>query len=138
MNYKYLLDISIISDLVRHPAGLVFQRISEIGDEKICTSIVVACELSFGVKKSGSTRLANQLDKILDAIDILALDVSCETYYAKIRYHLEQAGLPIGPNDLLIAAHALTLNLIIVTANVREFSRVPDLKVENWLEVGTS
>ncbi|HAI68479.1 MAG TPA: VapC toxin family PIN domain ribonuclease [Gammaproteobacteria bacterium] len=134
MNYEYLLDTNILSDLVRHPTGLIFQRIAEIGEEKICTSIIVACELRFGVEKSGSIRLAKQLEEILAAIDILPLEKPCETYYAKIRTRLEQAGTPIGPNDLLIASHALALNLVIVTANVREFSRVPDLKVENWLD----
>lgn len=134
MNYLYLLDTNIISDLVRHPHGSVFQHITEVGEEKICTSIVVACELRFGAAKSGSRRLAQQLEKILNVIEILPLETPSETYYAKIRTYLEQAGTPIGANDLLIAAHALTLNLIVVTANIREFSRCPDLKVENWLE----
>ncbi|MDM8565660.1 type II toxin-antitoxin system VapC family toxin [Candidatus Halobeggiatoa sp. HSG11] len=134
MNYKYLLDTNIISNLVKRPTGIIFQQITEIGEEKICTNIIVDCELRFGIRKSGSIKLAKQLEQILNTIDILPLETPCETYYAQIRTHLEQAGTPIGPNDLLIAAHALTLNLTVVTANIREFSRVPNLKVENWLE----
>jgi tRNA(fMet)-specific endonuclease VapC len=94
----------------------------------------VPCELRFGAAKSGSRRLAQQLEKILNVIEILLLKTPSETYYVKIRTYLEQAGPPIGANDLLIAAHALTLNLIVVTVNIREFSRYPALKVENWLE----
>ena len=134
MNYLYLLDTNIISDLVKHPGGLVFQPITEVGEEKIGTSIVVAGELRFGAAKSGSKRLAQPLEKIFNVIEILSLESPSETYYAKIRTYLEQAGTPIGANDLLIAAPALTLNLIVVIANIKEFSRCPDLKVENWLE----
>jgi tRNA(fMet)-specific endonuclease VapC len=78
MNYQYLLDTNILSDLLRHPTGLIFQRIAEIGEEKICTSIIVACELRFGVEKSGSIRLAKQVEEILAAIDILPLEKPCE------------------------------------------------------------
>jgi len=134
MSYLYLLDTNIISDLVKHPAGLVSQHLVKVGEEKVCTSIIVACELRFGAEKSGSRRLVQQLEKILNVIEILPLETPSETYYAEIRTYLEQAGIPIGANDLLIAAHALTLDLIVVTANTREFSRCPDLKVQNWLE----
>jgi len=135
MTYLYLLDTNIISDLVRHPKGTVAQHIRQIGEHRICTSIIVACELRFGVTKSGSSKLAKQLSKILDQLPILPLAQSIEDDYAPIRNHLERLGTPIGPNDLLIAAHAQLLGLTIVTANVNEFSRVPNLMVENWLEV---
>lgn len=133
MPYNYLLDTNIISDLVRHPTGQVYQRLSNVGEVSICTSIVVACELHFGAVKSGSARLQQQLEQILAKMVVLPLEIPVEIHYAEIRTYLEQQGTPIGPNDLLIAAHALALNLTIVTANVREFSRVPKLSVENWL-----
>ena len=66
MGYAYLLDTNIISDLVRNPAGAVYQQISKVGEESICTSIVVACELRYGVQKRGSVRLQQQLERILD------------------------------------------------------------------------
>jgi len=133
MPYTYLLDTNIISDLVRHPTGQIFQRLSSIGETSICTSIVVACELRFGAAKSSSTRLQQKLEQILETMPVLPLEAPVEIHYAEIRTHLEREGTPIGPNDLLIAAHALALNLTVVTANVREFSRVPKLLVENWL-----
>jgi len=67
-------------------------------------------------------------------IGILPLTHSVEQYYANIRTHLEEQGTPIGGNDLLIAAHSLHIDLTLVSANVREFSRVPNLKLENWLQ----
>lgn len=133
MTYQYLLDTNIVSDLVRHPQGLVFERIASIGENCICTSIIVVCELRFGGAKSGSVRLIEQIERILEVLPILFLEPPVDKHYAVIRTHLEQAGTPIGPNDLLIAAHALALNLTLVTANVREFERVPALRVENWL-----
>ena len=134
MDYAYLLDTNIISELVKNPRGIIFSKIQNIGEEKVCTSIIVACELKFGARKKNSPQLLQKIEIILDSIEILPLTDPVEEYYAEIRTYLEQQGTPIGGNDLLISAHALTLDLTIVTANVREFSRVPNLKVENWLE----
>ncbi|WP_448573208.1 PIN domain-containing protein [Trichothermofontia sp.] len=133
MTYQYLLDTNILSDLVRHPQGRVFQKIATLGEASICTSIIVACELRFGALKSGSTRLAQQLERILEIMPILSLESPVDQYYATMRHYLEQSGTPIGPNDLLIAAHALALDLILITANTREFERVPNLCLDNWL-----
>lgn len=133
MTYLYLLDTNILSDLVKHPSGKISQRIAEVGETRICTSIVVASELRFGTEKNGSQRLKEQLDQILELIAVLPLESPSEFHYAEIRTYLESEGTPIGANDLLIAAHGLALNLTVVTANVREFSRVPHLVVENWL-----
>ncbi|WP_434685616.1 type II toxin-antitoxin system VapC family toxin [Pseudanabaena minima] len=133
MTYRYLLDTNIVSDLVKHPTGKVAQRIDEVGELSICTSIIVASELRFGVEKSSSSRLKQQVDQILELMVVLPLESPVEFYYAEIRAYLEREGIPIGANDLLIAAHGLALNLTVVTANIREFSRVPNLAVENWL-----
>ena len=133
MTYNYLLDTNLVSDMMRHPTGAVFQKISEVGEASICTSVVVVCELRFGVKKRGSKQLAQRLEDILRLLPIISLASPVEEYYANARTHLEKSGTPIGPNDLLIAAHALSRGLTVVTANVREFSLVPGLKVENWL-----
>ncbi|MBI1294009.1 PIN domain-containing protein [bacterium] len=134
MSYAYLLDTNIISDLVRHPTGVVFRHIANVGEAAICTSIVVGCELRYGVAKSGSVRLREQLELILARIPLLPLEPPVDVHYGVVRAQLERAGRPIGPNDLLIAAHALTLNLTLVTANIHEFSRVPNLTVVNWLD----
>ncbi len=134
----WLLDTNILSDLVRHPQGVVADRIAEVGEERICTSVVVAAELRYGAAKSGSKRLAERVDLLLSALEILPLEPPVDREYATLRDHLARRGTPIGPNDLLIAAHALALDLVVVTANTGEFSRVPGLKVENWLEQSSS
>lgn len=134
---RYLLDTNIVSDLVRHPTGPVMQRIAQLGAEQVCISIVVACEARFGAAKSGSQRLTRQLELVLGQLESLSLETPVEEHYADIRNILERAGTPIGPNDLLIAAHARALGLTLVTDNVREFSRVPGLAVENWRGVSS-
>ncbi|MGD9168627.1 MAG: type II toxin-antitoxin system VapC family toxin [Candidatus Thiodiazotropha sp.] len=133
MPWRYLLDTNILSDLVRHPQGVVTDRIAEVGEAYICTSIIVAAELRFGAAKSNSVKLVDRVDLILSALEILPLEQPADHHYGDIRQYLTQQGTPIGPNDLLIATHARSLNLTVVTANVREFSRVPGLKIENWL-----
>ena len=133
MNYLYLLDTNILSELIKNPRGVIFSKIQEVGEDNICTSIIVACESRFGARKKNSPKLIEKLEVILDSIEILPLIHPIEEYYAEIRTYLESHGTPIGSNDLLIAAHAISLNLTVVTNNVREFSRVPNLKVENWL-----
>jgi len=130
---RYLLDTNILSDLVRHPAGRITERIRSVGEQAVCTSVVVAGELRFGAMKSGSERLGAQLEAILGVIDILPLEMPADRCYAQLRLTLERQGTPIGANDMLIAAHALSHELILVTHNVREFNRVPDLLVEDWL-----
>jgi tRNA(fMet)-specific endonuclease VapC len=132
---RYLLDTNILSDLVRKPAGRIAQRIETVGEEAICTSLIVSAELRFGAFKKGSKRLSSQLEAVLSALDILPLEEPVDVRYAGLRLALERAGTPIGGNDMLIAAHALALDLTLVSANEREFSRVPGLAVENWLSV---
>lgn len=131
---RYLLDTNTVSDLLRHPGGSVMRHIARLDGNQICVSIVVACELRFGAAKSGSQRLAQRLEQVLGDLEILPLESPVEEHYADIRNVLERAGTPIGPNDLLTAAHARALGLTLVTGNFGEFSRVPGLSVENWLE----
>jgi tRNA(fMet)-specific endonuclease VapC len=133
MRPRFLLDTNILSHLVRRPQGQVAKCIEREGEHSICTSIVVASELRFGAQKLGSERLSRQLEAILEAIEVLPLEEPADLHYASIRWTFEQRGEPIGPNDLLIAAHALALESTLVTANEREFSRVPGLQVANWL-----
>lgn len=134
MALRYLLDTNILSDLIRHPQGAVANRIAAAGEDTVCTSIIVAAELRFGAIKSGSEKPVQTVDLILSALEILPLESPADRQYGELRNHLSRQGTPIGPNDLLIAAHTLATDLTLVTANTREFSRVPGLKVENWLE----
>jgi len=133
MMHKYLLDTNIISDLVRNPQGTIAEHIAAVGERSVCTNIIVASELRYGALKSGSKRLTDQVGYILSAMEVLPLEQPIEHHYALIRHQLTTSGTPIGPNDLIIAAHALERKLTLVTANIREFSRVPSLPIENWL-----
>ena len=130
---RYLLDTNNLSDLVLNPAGRIAQRIASVGEETVCTSLVVSAVIRFGAFKKGSKRLSSQLEAVLSALDILPLKEPIDERYARLRLALERAGTPIGGNEMLIAAHALALGLTLVTANEREYSRVPGLAVENWL-----
>lgn len=130
---RYLLDTSIISDLIRNPQGKAAKQIAKRGEDNICTSIIVAAELRYGCAKSGSPRLLKAVEDLLAEIDSLPFDAPADVEYGRIRSELEAAGRPIGGNDLLIGAHALATGAIIVTANVAEFRRIRGLKVENWL-----
>ncbi|WP_316978871.1 type II toxin-antitoxin system VapC family toxin [Shumkonia mesophila] len=130
---RYLLDTNIVSDLVRNPRGRAMRRIREVGEAKVCTSIVVAAELRYGAAKKASPRLSAQLEAVLGALEVLPLDLPADAAYGRVRARLEAAGRPIGANDLLIAAHALALGHTVVTDNEREFARIDGLACENWL-----
>jgi tRNA(fMet)-specific endonuclease VapC len=132
-DYRYLLDTNIISSLLREPQGHVFRHLQQAGEEAVCTSIVVAAELRFGAKKRNSPALTAWVEEILSRIEVLPLTTPAEHTYAEIRAYLERTGQIIGSNDLLIAAHALSLGWVAVTDNVGKFERVPGLTVENWL-----
>lgn len=134
MSQLYMLDTNVVAELARRPQGQVAKRIAEVGQDAVSVSIIVAAELRYGCIKKGSPKLSAQIDAILGSMRILSLDTPVETEYGHIRADLEAAGLPIGPNDLFIAAHARALRAVLVTANIREFTRVPTLRVENWLE----
>lgn len=129
----WMLDTDTLSSLVRNPRNAVFDRLLAIEPDAACTSIVVACELRFGARRKGSRVLTLRVGQLLDALAVLPLDAPADAHYADIRAALERAGKPIGNNDLLIAAHARSRGLTLVTHNVREFRRVPGLRVEDWL-----
>ena len=132
----YLLDTNIVSDLVRHPRGLVRDRIQTVGEDRVATSVIVAAELRYGAAKKGSDRLTSQIDAILAALQVLAWDVPYDGVYGHLRAELERKGKVIGGNDLLIAAHAVALDATLVTVNTGEFARIPELRHENWLSAG--
>ena len=130
---RYLLDTNMVSDLVRTPRGRVTERIAKVGEAEVCTSIIVAAELRYGAAKKGSERLTAQLQAVLGALDVRPFEMPADEKYGALRARLEQGGQPIGANDLLIAAQALALGCTLVTDNEREFGRIPELSLENWL-----
>ena len=130
---KLLLDSNIISDIIRDSHGRAGTRFRQRGVDQSCTSIVVAAELRFGAVRKASLVLTERVEAILAYIPVIPLEPPVDRHYAVLRAELERAGKPISANDMLIAAHALALGCILVTDNVREFSRVRNLTVENWL-----
>ena len=130
--HRFLLDTNILSHLVKEPSGVVARQIGAVGESRVCTSLVVACELRFGAAKKGSAKLSAQLEAILSALEILPLEEPVDRHYADIRLQLHLIGQPIGHNDLFIAAHARSLNATLITHNTREFGRVDGLLTEDW------
>jgi tRNA(fMet)-specific endonuclease VapC len=135
-----LLDTNIISDMMRNLQGPAAQRAIAIsstesgGKRGLCTSVIVQCELEFGLARQPNPRLQIAYEAVIQTVDVLPLTKDIVSRYAALRSQLEAAGTPIGANDLLIAAHALALNATLVSADA-EFLRVPGLTVENWLAV---
>ena len=108
-------------------------RASGLADDELAINAIVACEIEYGLTKRNSTRLRDQIEAILAAIPVLDFPPTLAEHYGQIRVDLEGRGTPIGPNDLIIAAHAAAAELTLVTNNEKEFRRVRNLKVENWL-----
>lgn len=130
---KYLLDTDICIYLIRQRPASVIREMAkqQVGDVGL-SSITVA-ELRYGVAKSAQVE-HNQLalEQFLAPLLIVDFDVAAAAVYGVIRALLERRGTPIGSLDTLIAAHALSLDAILVTNNEREFGRVPQLKLTNW------
>ena len=136
-----MLDTNIISDMMRNPHGLAMQRaaqrLAQDPTAASCTSVVVNCELLFGLAHRPSPRLIEAYDRVMAMLETLPLDPALASVYAELRCYMESQGLTMGPNDLLIAAHALTVNATLVSADAA-FARVPGLQVENWLADGSN
>ena len=130
----WMLDTNTLSALIRGPSPALVQRLAAAGGESVCTSIVVACEMRYGVQRKGSAALTARVEALLAEVTVLPFDGEADQHYADIRCALEHAGTPVGSHDLLIAAHARSRGLVVVTHNVREFQRVPGLQVEDWLQ----
>ena len=132
---RYMLDTNICIYAIKHKPEKVFQKLQEVEPEDVCVSSVTYAELVHGVEKSAAVeknRLA--LFMLLANIEILDFDVDAADCYGKIRADLEKKGTLIGPLDMMIAGHAQSLGHTVVTNNVKEFSRVSNLKIENWAE----
>ena len=131
---KYMLDTNICVYIIKKNPPQVFEKFATYSRDDICISSITLAELEFGVCKSNNpTKNKLALMIFLAEIKILPFDEEAATEYGDIRASLERRGTPIGANDLLIAAHARSLQLTLVTNNVREFERVDNLRVENWI-----
>jgi len=129
---KYLLDTNICIHIMKHTQS-VLKRFSEVSENSAGVSSITLAELEFGICNSKSyDKNRAKLISFLPLIEVLPFDDMAAVEYGIIRTDLQKRGIPIGPLDMLIAAHAKSRNLIIVTNNVREFERIDDLQVEDW------
>ena len=130
---RRLLDTNACVDYLTGRYPRVVARIQGSSPEDLCVTSVVVAELRYGADHSARRRTNHaRIDALLDEIECLDFDLRAAAAYGRVRARLEAAGTPIGPNDMLIAAHALSRGLSVVTDNVGEFGRVKGLKVENW------
>ena len=130
---RHLLDTNACVDYLTGRYPKVIARIQRSSPGQLCVSSVVVAELRYGADHSARRRTNHgRIDALLDEIVCLDFDPLAAATYGRVRAQLEAVGTPIGPNDMLIAAHALSRELTAVTDNVAEFGRVKGLKVENW------
>ena len=126
------LDTSICSFILRRrPPGMI-ERFAALAPGQVWLSAIVATELRFGAAKLGSACFAAVIEQWLSGFDVRPWPLLATHHYAQVRTALEKAGQPIGGMDLMIAAHALAEDSVVVTSNAREFHRVPGLAVEAW------
>lgn len=134
MDLTWLLDTNICIYIAKHRPPEVARRFAELAVGQVGMSVVTYGELHNGAMKSQQREIAlEKLEGLTELIPVLPMVESVGQQYGKIRSHLEQSGTLIGNNDLWIAAHALDLELVLVTNNLREFQRIPGLKLENWV-----
>ena len=130
---RHLLDTNTCVDYLTGRYPKVVARLQRSSPGHLCLSSVVVAELRYGADHSARRRTNHgRIDALLDEIDCLDFDLRAAATYGRVRARLEAAGTPIGPNDMLIAAHALSRGLTVVTDNVAEFGRVKGLRVESW------
>lgn len=126
------LDTNICSYILRrHPASMV-ERFAALDRQQLWLSAIVAAELRFGAAKLASPKFSAAVESWLAGFDVRPWPVEAAHHYAQLRAALERAGKPVGSMDMLIAAHALAQDSVVITNNAREFHRVPGLAVEEW------
>ena len=130
---RYLLDTNLCVYIINRKPPAVIERFRQMVLGEVGVSSITAAELAFGVAKSGSARNRTALEKFLAPLEILPFGGDAIWVYGDIRSALERSGTPIGALDTLIAAHALSAKLTLVTNNLKEFQRVAGLRCENWV-----
>jgi tRNA(fMet)-specific endonuclease VapC len=134
-NPRFLLDTNICIYIRRRRPEQVLERFRKLAPGEAAVSVITFGELHYGAERSvARERALRELVELASLITVLPLPLDAARIYGLIRKGLEQRGEVIGSNDLWIAAHARAAGLKIVTNNVREFQRVPELEIENWVE----
>ena len=131
---RYLLDADTFSVIARQTSTTAAARLAQLESGSVALSVITRAEIAFGLARHPvSTQLITRIERLQKVLPTLHLLETVVEHYAQTRAHLERKGTPIGPNDNWLAAHALSLDLTVVTGNTREFKRVPGLRVENWI-----
>jgi tRNA(fMet)-specific endonuclease VapC len=130
----YLLDTNTCIYIINNRPPEVVQKFLQVDIRQIAVSSITVAELRYGAVKSGfGTRNMKALGEFIASLTMKVFDDEASKVYATLRTQLERKGTPIGPLDTLIAAHALSLDVVLVTNNLKEFKRVPKLRLENWV-----
>jgi tRNA(fMet)-specific endonuclease VapC len=130
----YMLDTDISSYIIKERPPQVEARLDRFAMEQLCVSVVTKAELLYGVKRSSSPKVNRPIvEAFLKHVTVLDWDGLAAEHYADVRAGLERKGTPIGNLDTMIAAHARSLQALLVTHNLKHFKRVPGLKVETWV-----
>lgn len=129
---KYMLDTYIVIYTIKNRPEQV-RKAFKLHEGQMCISAVTLGELIYGAEKSAQTeRNLADIEGLIARLDVTAFDAHASEHFGQLRAELYRIGQPIGPYDMMIAGHARALGLILVTNNVKEFSRVPGLRIENW------
>ena len=127
----YMLDTDTVSFVVRKNPSVI-KNLVKHEDDEICISAITYAELCFGLEKKGSEKLFNEVSIIMGKLSMVNFDDAQAERYGKIRSELEKSGTPLGDMDMLIAAAALAAGAILVSHNVKHFSKIKGIKVEDW------
>lgn len=131
---KFMLDTNICIYVIKQQPQIVLERFASHPVGELGISVITLAELEYGASKSSNpARNREALGQFISPLEVAAFGQSATLTYGKMRALLEKRGRPIGSMDMLIAAHALSLEVKLVTNNVREFKRIPGLRVENWV-----
>lgn len=129
-----MLDTNICIYIIKKRPPTVLECFNQISSQEICISIITLTELQYGVDKSAFKQLNQSIiDNFVSRLQVLSWDRLAVKYYGQIRANLDKKGTPMGLMDFMIASHCLSLNYTLITNNIKEFKRISELKIENWV-----
>lgn len=130
---RYMLDTDMCSYIIKEHPETVRQRFQTLAMEQLCVSVVTYAELIYGVERSSSKRVNRPIvEDFVRHLDVMDWNIGAADRYGVIRAELEAAGTPIGAMDMMIAAHAKSIEAVLVTNNQKHFTKVTGLKIDNW------
>jgi tRNA(fMet)-specific endonuclease VapC len=132
LTIRYLLDTNIVSFHIRESSAALQRRLRRVSASTVALSVVTEMEVRYGLARNPRLRVADLVEEFLTGFTILPLDSAVARKYAQVRAELDSKGTPIGPLDLMIGAHALSIGATLVTNNVRELRRIRGLRVVDW------